>query len=227
MVPHPTDDVVRLASRTLELLEREYPNSIRLTLPRTPDVPITPRAIHPAFYGCYDWHSAVHSHWQVVRALRTVDEPRFAAAARAVLGRTLTSANIGIEMEWVAETDFLSPALSEADLLRRVMTDDEFAVWLDRFSPSGFDALRPVTVVDPSDGQLAHWAGLNLSRSWMMTSIADALPTGHPSTAALRASAAAHASNGLAMASHEDYMISHWVPTFAVYLLTGAAANGR
>ena len=334
MVPDPTDDVVRLASRTLELLEREYPNSIRLTLPRAPDVPITPRAIHPAFYGCYDWHSAVHSHWQVVRALRTVDEPRFAATARAVLARTITSANIGTEMEWVAErpdfavpygmgwllrlcrelrdwddvdgrrwlaaleplgdhaaarferycsrspvpvrggthdqsafslglvwdsiddpgvrtliadaahawfggdsdidvryersaTDFLSPALGEADLLRRVMTGDEFAVWFDRFAPSGFDALRPVTVVDPSDGQLAHWAGLNLSRSWMMTSIADALPTGHPSTAALRVSAAAHASNGLAMASHQDYMISHWVPTFAVYLLTGAAANGR
>ena len=30
-----------------------------------------PRRVHPAFYGCYDWHSAVHSHWLLLRLLRT------------------------------------------------------------------------------------------------------------------------------------------------------------
>ena len=80
--------------------------------------------------------------------------------------------------------------------------------------------LEPVAVVDPSDGQLAHWAGLNLSRSWMMASIADGLPDGDLLLEGLRSGAAAHADAGLPMAAHDDYMISHWVPTFAVYLLT-------
>ena len=28
------------------------------------------KALHPAFYGCYDWHSSVHGHWMLVRLLR-------------------------------------------------------------------------------------------------------------------------------------------------------------
>ena len=79
-------------------------------------------------------------------------------------------------------------------------------------------------MVDPANGQLAHWAGLNLSRSWMMAAIAAALPRDHALTAGLRVGAAAHAEAGLSTAALDDYMISHWVPTFAVFLLTGAAA---
>ena len=81
--------------------------------------------------------------------------------------------------------------------------------------------LQPVTVVDPSDGQLAHWAGLNLSRSWMMEKIAVGLSEGNPAVGALRENGAAHLEAGLPLAAHPDYMISHWVPTFAVYLLSG------
>ena len=67
--------VERLVTSTLSLLETEYPNTIRLELRREPSVDagrFTPKAIYPAFYGCYDWHSAVHSHWQVVSGLRTL-----------------------------------------------------------------------------------------------------------------------------------------------------------
>ena len=99
------------------------------------------------------------------------------------------------------------------------------AEWLDGFAPGGFDLLQPVTVVDPSNGQLAHWAGLNLSRAWMMRSIAEHLPPHHRSVVDLRAGATAHAAAGLATAEHDDYMISHWVPTFAVYLLTAGCAS--
>ena len=120
-------------------------------------------------------------------------------------------------------TDFLSPAASEADLMRRVLSGAEFADWFDRFAPGGFGALQPVEVVDPSDGQLAHWAGLNLSRSWMLSSIADALPDRDRHADGLRSLARAHAEAGLPIATHDDYMVSHWVPTFAVYLLTEAA----
>ena len=116
--------------------------------------------------------------------------------------------------------DFLSAALSEADLMRRVLHQDEFVAWLDEFAPGGFDDLVPVQVVDPTDGQLAHWAGLNLSRSWMMSSIAAALAHGHRLGEPLTSNAAAHAEAGLALADHDAYMVSHWVPTFAVYLLT-------
>jgi hypothetical protein len=48
----------------------------------------TPRSLHPAFYGCYDWHSAVHGHWLLARFARLHPDHPLAAQARRVLGRT-------------------------------------------------------------------------------------------------------------------------------------------
>ena len=52
-------------------ITREYPNALRHVMTHDGDTP-TPRAAHPAFYGCFDWHSAVEMHWALIRMLRTV-----------------------------------------------------------------------------------------------------------------------------------------------------------
>ena len=49
--------------------EREYPRVICHLL-KAPQDELAPRKLHPAFFGSYDWHSAVHMHWLLVRALR-------------------------------------------------------------------------------------------------------------------------------------------------------------
>jgi hypothetical protein len=120
--------------------------------------------------------------------------------------------------------DFLSPALGEADLMRRVMGRAEFEAWLAGFLPDldGEVARRwltPVTSPDSSDGQLSHLDGLNLSRAWMLEGIAAALAAG-PRQARLEAAAAAHAEAGLAAVSGEHYAGAHWLGSYAVYLLT-------
>src|SRR5690606_14009025 len=51
-------------------LVREYPNQPGFRLTGDEDLR-PPRQVHPAFYGCYDWHSAVHGHWLLIRLLRT------------------------------------------------------------------------------------------------------------------------------------------------------------
>src|SRR6185295_5073733 len=81
--------------------------------------------------------------------------------------------------------DFFSPALMEADLMRRVLKPAEFSRWFDRFLPQlaiGIPAtlLKPATVTDRSDPKLVHLDGLNLSRAWCMRSIANALPKKDP-----------------------------------------------
>src|SRR3984957_8280336 len=48
---------------------REYPNKLDQVLSATGDL-ATPRALHPIFYGSFDWHSAVHGHWLPARVLR-------------------------------------------------------------------------------------------------------------------------------------------------------------
>lgn len=319
---------------TIENLHREYPNGIQHHWLGEEAV-LSPQVLHPVFYGCYDWHSAVHGHWQLVRAIRLYPDAPFVEAAREALDRSFTQENIAVEMAYVQQrpsfempygmawllqlmvelweqttadaarwgailapleahaanhfrayvtklphpvrtglhnqsafslalaldwahmagdrdlieqidtcarrfyladtdaplayepsgTDFLSPALAEADLMRRVLSPAEFSAWLWRFL--GHDMvetlatrLAPVHVVDFADGQLSHYSGLNLSRAWMLAGIADALPVDDSRRPLLLDLAARHHTLGLPDALHLDYMVSHWAPTFALYVLT-------
>ncbi len=122
--------------------------------------------------------------------------------------------------------DFLSPCIAEADLVRRVLPPKKFAEWLAAFLP-GLPAdgsskwLVPGVVTDRTDGKLVHLDGLNLSRAWMLRGIAAGLPRGDRRVKTLEATAAAHAAASLPSVTSEHYEGSHWLGTFAVYLLTG------
>lgn len=126
--------------------------------------------------------------------------------------------------------DFLSPCLAEADVMRRVLTPEDFAGWLRGFLPQlptdgASPWLQPAVVTDPSDPKLAHLDGLNLSRAWMLEGIASGLPAGDPRLAALRASVVAHREAGLASLTGNHYEGGHWLGSFAVYLTTGRGLN--
>ncbi len=121
--------------------------------------------------------------------------------------------------------DFLSPCLMEADLMRRVMPQADYAAWLGRFLPQipadgSTGWLKPGEVRDPTDGKLVHLDGVNLSRAWAMEGIASALPKGDARIPALLATAKAHATSGLAAVSDKNYEGSHWLGSFATYLTT-------
>jgi hypothetical protein len=121
--------------------------------------------------------------------------------------------------------DFLSPCFAEADVMRRVLSQAEFAKWLKDFLPqiptkATADWL-PVTVSpDPSDPKLAHLDGLNLSRAWMLEGIVSALPPDDLRRDALTAAADAHRRSGLAAVTGAHYEGGHWLGSFAVYLTT-------
>ncbi len=110
--------------------------------------------------------------------------------------------------------DFLSPCLAEADVMRRILPAREFAAWFKAFLPK--IQLQPAVVTDPTDGQLAHLDGLNLSRAWMLEGIASVLR--RPDLAPL---AAAHRQAGVNSVSATHYEGAHWLGTFAMYLVTG------
>jgi len=120
--------------------------------------------------------------------------------------------------------DFLSPALTEALLMRRVLPPDAFGVWFDAFLPdlaAGEPAslFTPAFVSDRSDGKIAHLDGVNLSRAWCWRGLAGALG---PDLAELaRATADAHLDASLPHVAG-DYMGEHWLATFALLALEGA-----
>uniref|UniRef100_A0A832I4D6 DUF2891 domain-containing protein n=1 Tax=Eiseniibacteriota bacterium TaxID=2212470 RepID=A0A832I4D6_UNCEI len=329
--------IVQAARRALAAIAREHPFHLLHVVTGDHDVR-PPRVLHPAFHGAFDWHSAVHGHWCVVRALRATgdaglrdesaavleahfgeaalsaeadyvaapgregferpyglawvlqlaaelrawDDPRAAAwsahlgplealAAERLLAyaRVLpypvrsgehaqTAFALGLALDWARDAgeaelraaftaearrlfggeraapihwepsahDFLSPALGAADLMRRVLPWEEYPEWLRRFLPSLDEAaagpwLTPVVSPDRADGKLAHLDGLNLSRAWMLEGVAAALDESAPVHALFARAAAAHRAAGLAGAASEHYAGSHWLGTFAVYLLTG------
>ena len=323
-------------------IAREWPHSFQHLAHNASEVRL-PHELHPAFFGCYDWHSSVHTHWMLARLRRLFPKLPVARAIEAALDRHLTAAKLAVElayfqvpgrgtferpygwgwllalaaevranddaasqrwsaalrpleaylagavMDWLprlsqpvrtgmhgntafslammldyaravkdrpleqviitcsrkwfgADTlvpaswepggaDFISPALAEADLMRRILPPPAFAAWLGGFLPGipldGGDAWLPVGVVtDPSDGKLAHLDGLNLSRAWMLEGIADGLPPADPRVAALRAAAGVHARSGVASVTGAHYEGGHWLASFATYLLTGRGRGG-
>ena len=66
LTQHQADAFARMP---LTYLRQEYPNHIMHLLNSDDDV-LSPRALHPIFYGCFDWHSAVHGYWLLLRCLR-------------------------------------------------------------------------------------------------------------------------------------------------------------
>lgn len=123
--------------------------------------------------------------------------------------------------------DFLSPALVEADLMRRVLDPDEFAGWFDGFLPDltepRWTGLRtPVTVDNPADPYGSHLSGLALSRAWCWEAIGAALPDGHRYAALAAAAAGEHRMVGWRYVFGYGYAAEHWLGTFAAYLDLGA-----
>lgn len=91
----------RFANLALACVHKEYPNKIAHVLQSDADVK-PPRALTPAFYGCYDWHSSVHGHWLLARLVRLAPEAAFAEKARAALHQSLMRENIAAEVQYLA-----------------------------------------------------------------------------------------------------------------------------
>lgn len=121
--------------------------------------------------------------------------------------------------------DFLSAALAEAELMSRLLLPEDFAGWLDAFLPGlaagePHQLFTPAEVSDGSDGQLAHLAGLNLSRAASFLAIANALETNDSRAEALQGAAGIHANASLDAVSGSDYMLEHWLAAYATLVLT-------
>jgi hypothetical protein len=98
MTPQQASSFARLA---LKGIQKEYPNKPGDVLNSEADVK-SPRAMHPAFFGSFDWHSAVHGHWMLVRLLRRFPELPENQQIRAALAENLTAKNLQAEADYFA-----------------------------------------------------------------------------------------------------------------------------
>ena len=327
----------RLARLAFSCISNEYANHISHTMQNGRDVG-TPSQLHPAFYGCYDWHSSVHGHWLLVKILK--EYPSFPSrdSIMAAIDKNLTPENIQREVEyfqapdrasferpygwawllklseelatwnnpigekwyvalrplehqivanykkylpklnyplrrgvhantalglsfaidyartvgdkdfeamlterslfyfgndqnipasWEPEgDDFLSPSLMVADLMRRVLPPNEFNSWFARFMPElPINLSYPAKVTAREDPTGVHLDGLNLSRGWCMFSVAAALEPESTMALQLKEAAYRHAESALPHVVTENYMGTHWLATFAIYMYFSMPSN--
>ena len=312
---------------------REYPHKLDHVLAGDTDAQ-TPRALHPMFFGSFDWHSCVHGYWTLARLLRRFPGRNECAEVRALFDVTFTAAKVEAECAYLrrpesrgferpygwawllmlaaefkrldtedgkrwsaalqpladafvsrftaylplatypvragvhantafalalaheystvsgaggllallresaarwygadrdcqawepSQDEFLSPALMEAEAMRRLLPDDAFAPWLSAFLPriaqrEPATLFTPATVSDRTDGKIAHLDGLNLSRAWCWRGIARALPDGDPARAVALETADVHIRSAMPHVAG-DYMGEHWLASFALLAL--------
>ena len=122
--------------------------------------------------------------------------------------------------------DFLSPALCEAALMAKIQSADDFSKWLSKFLPelhSNGLSLAPVLPTDRGDGKLVHLDGLNISRSWMLQTIIQALPENDARHAALKSCQQSHGQASNECLEHGTYAGTHWLGTFMLFNLSHGA----
>ena len=94
--------VVAFANLALKGMDIEYPNKPSNVLVGKESVK-TPKEMHPAFFGCFDWHSSLHGHWMLIRLLKKYPKNSAAEEIRKKLDAHLTAENIKAEVEYFNE----------------------------------------------------------------------------------------------------------------------------
>ena len=89
----------RLAAMPLHCAQVEYPNKLNQVLADASQLQ-GPKVLHPAFYGCFDWHSSVHGHWMMVTLLRHFPDLENSDALRTLLKSNLTAEHIRQEVSY-------------------------------------------------------------------------------------------------------------------------------
>lgn len=133
----------QLVELPLACIEQVYPNKLGQTLSSEADL-AAPDVLHPAFYGCFDWHSAVHGHWSLVALLKDFPNLERATSIREKLQARISADNIAAEI-----TYFLAPQNKSYErtygwawLLKLA---EELHTWDDPLARELEDNLRPLT----------------------------------------------------------------------------------
>ncbi|HLW33371.1 MAG TPA: DUF2891 domain-containing protein [Aequorivita sp.] len=325
----------KLIELPLHCVDTEYPYKPGETLESKADL-VEPISVHPIFYGCFDWHSAVHGYWSMVTLLKQFPEIDRAEEARNILKNKITAKNVATEVAyfqkdinksfertygwaWLlklseelhtwddplarelvqnlqpfadlmvlrykeflpklnypvrvgehantafglafafdyAKTvndiefiqlisqrsrdfylpdencpitwepsgyDFLSPCLEEVDIMRRVLSPEEFMDWLDKFLPELSNKnyhIKVGEVSDRADGKLVHLDGLNFSRAWVFYGLSKQFPKYKH----LENIANEHVQYSFPNLVDDTYEGGHWLGSFAIYALNTLHKN--
>jgi len=328
-------DALKLSRLPLHCIGNEFPNKTSHTAESPADAVLLPSQLHPAFFGCLDWHSSVHGHWLLVKVLKQYPAIANRDSIIAVLNNSFMPEKIRVETDYFSKyktaagyertygwawllkldqelrtwndplgtkwaavlkpltekivdnwkkflpkqtypnrtgvhpntafglvfaldwsrmagdtsfehaiissaktyylpnshapaylepdgSDFLSPSLEAADLMRRVLPKAAFLSWFNKYYDAA--SIKRITempvVSDHADWQIVHLDGLALSRAWCLKGIGAILPAGHPWKKLFENTAKRFLTEALPNVTSGNYGGDHWLASFALYALS-------
>jgi hypothetical protein len=135
-----TADVAEtLTEQPLECVETEFPHVVYSV--ESSDPTIQPSEDHPVFYGCFDWHSAVHSHWNLIRQLRLLEDHPNEAEIVDSIDRRFTPDNVAEEVGYLDENPTFEKPYGWAWVLRLAA---ELSLWDCDRADNWRDVLQPL-----------------------------------------------------------------------------------
>jgi len=207
---HDTDDGKRW-SKTLEPLSDAFGNRF---------LEFLPKATYPTRVGTH-----FNSAFALTLALEYAQVAGNDALQELLASKAITwySADKDCQAWEPGGDDFLSPALMEAECMRRVLSAKKFEAWMDAFLPRLVDReprtlFAPAVVSDRTDGKIAHLDGLNLSRAWCWRSLAVSWGESDSRRETALNAARIHLGASLPHIAG-DYAGEHWLATFALLAL--------
>lgn len=130
----------RLAQLPLDCMQIEFPNKLGQVLTSENDLG-TPKELHPAFYGCFDWHSSVHGHWSLINLLKKFPELEKAEEIKSGLIENISKENIDGEVEYFKKDRNYERTYGWAWLLKLM---DEIHTWDDPIADDLEENLKPL-----------------------------------------------------------------------------------
>lgn len=132
-----------LAELPLNCINTQYPNKLGQTLENKEAIG-EPQELHPAFYGCFDWHSSVHAHWSMVSLLKQFPDLKKAETIREKLKESLSAENIQGEIDYFKreQSDSFERTYGWAWLLKLA---EEIETWNDPLADELGKNLAPLT----------------------------------------------------------------------------------
>ena len=139
-----TEGAEHLASLPLKCIVQEYPNKINHLAVGDSDQLITPKNMHPAFYGCLDWHSSVHGHWMLVKLLKDFPSLPDAKKIREIISGNMSPENLMKEAKYF-DAPFSKSFERTYGWAWVLKLQQELYLWIDEDAIKWRNALQPLT----------------------------------------------------------------------------------
>lgn len=145
-IPTLTEEIARkLSALPMACIVQEYPNKTAHVINNKEDAVLTPRQLHPSFYGCFDWHSSVHGHWMLVRLLKKFPQMENAKGVYALLDSSFQPEKIKEEADYFSKYDLANLFERTYGWAWLLKLDEELATWNNDAAKQWHKNLKPLT----------------------------------------------------------------------------------